>query len=62
MKVEPVFISDFFELNDRLDELGVFDSIINKDSHFFINLLRLKKSDTQSFQMHMSVLMTSFRT
>lgn len=49
MKVEPVFISDFFELNDRLDELGVFDSIINKDSHFFINLLRLKKSDTPEF-------------
>lgn len=27
MKVEPVFISDFFELDDRLEELGVFDSI-----------------------------------
>ena len=49
MKVEPVFISDFFELDDRLEELGVFDSIINKDSHFFINLLRLKKSDTPEF-------------
>ena len=49
MKVEPEFISDFFELDDRLEELGVFDSIINKDSHFFINLLRLKKSDTPEF-------------
>ena len=36
MKVEPVFISDFFELDDRLEELGVFDSIINKDSHFLL--------------------------
>lgn len=49
MKVELVFISDFFELDDRLEELGVFDSIINKDSHFFINLLCLKKSDAQEF-------------
>ena len=44
--MEDKFISEFFELDDELDELGVFDSIMNKDSHFFINILRLKKSKT----------------
>ena len=47
--MEDKFISEFFELDDELDELGVFDSIMNKDSHFFINILRLKKSKTPEF-------------
>ena len=46
---EEKFISEFFELDNELDELGVFDSIMNKDSHFFINLLRLKKAKTPEF-------------
>lgn len=46
---EEKFVSEFFELDNELDELGVFDSIMNKDSHFFINLLRLKKAKTPEF-------------
>ena len=42
---EEVFISDLFELDDELDQLGVFDAIITTDSHFFINLLRLKNTE-----------------
>lgn len=44
--MECVFLSEYLELDNELKELGVFDSIINKDSHFFINLLRLKKAKT----------------
>ena len=47
--MEEKFISEFFELENELEELGVFDSIMNKDSHFFINLLRLKRAKTPEF-------------
>ncbi len=47
--MNEIFISDFFDLNYELDELGVFDAIITKDSHFFINLLRLKKTKVLPF-------------
>ena len=47
---EEVFISDLFELDDELDQLGVFDAIITTDSHFFINLLRLKNSVVPQFK------------
>lgn len=48
--MEDIFITEFFELDNEFEELGVFDSIINRDSHFFINLLRLKVNDTLEFQ------------
>ena len=44
-----IFISDFLELGEALEERGVFDSIINRDSHFFINIFRLKKATTPEF-------------
>lgn len=44
-----VFISEFFDIGDSLEHLGVFDSIVNRDSHFFINLLRLEKATTPEF-------------
>ena len=47
---DDIFISEFFDLNDELDELDVFDAIINSDSNFFINLLRLKNAKTPEFQ------------
>ena len=56
--MEDKFISEFFELDDELDELGVFDSIMNKDSHFFINILRLKKSKHPNLRMHIIESMT----
>ena len=48
--MEEVFISDLFELDDELDQLGVFDAIITTDSNFFINLLRLKNTDVPQFK------------
>ena len=48
--MEDIFITDFFELETEFEDLGVFDSIINRDSPFFINLLRLKVNQTQEFQ------------
>lgn len=32
---DDIFISEFFDLNDdELDELNIFDAIINSDSNF----------------------------
>ena len=44
------FISELFELNDEFERIGTFHEIINKDSHFFINLLRLKRAETLEFK------------
>ena len=45
-----VFISDFFGLNNELNEIGVFDAIITSDSSFFINLQRLKNTSISEFK------------
>ena len=37
-----MFVSDYFQLNDemldRMDSMGVFDALLDKDSSFFINI------------------------
>lgn len=48
--MEDIFITEFFHLDAEFKELGVFDSIINNDSPFFINLLRLKVNGIPEFQ------------
>ncbi len=45
-----VFVSDYFGLDFELDELGVFDAILDKDSNYFINLTKLKNTQTPEFQ------------
>ena len=48
-----MFVSDYFNLNaeqyDKFLDLGVFDALIDKDSNFFINVIRLKKSEIPEF-------------
>jgi hypothetical protein len=55
--MEDIFITEFLNLDNEFKELGVFDSIINRDSPFFINLLRLKVR--QSFKVLMKELIVS---
>lgn len=45
-----LFVSDYLGLDDELDRLGTFDSIIDEDSNFFINLVRLKFTTVPEFQ------------
>lgn len=33
--MNAIFISDFLKLDNELSEIGMFDAIINRDSHFF---------------------------
>ena len=42
-----MFFSEFFQID--LSNTGVFDSLLDKDSNFFINVIRLKKTKTPEF-------------
>lgn len=48
-----MFVSDYFELDENQFELmcsmGVFDALLDKDSNFFINIIRLKESTISEF-------------
>lgn len=48
-----MFVSDYFALTDaqfnKFSDLGVFDALLDKDSNFFINIIRLKKSTVPEF-------------
>lgn len=47
------FVSDYFKLDeeqfDAMCEKGVFDAILDTDSNFFINIIRLKESTIPEF-------------
>lgn len=45
-----VLFSSEFKLQDSLDELGVFDAIIDTDNPFFINLKRLQCTEVEEFK------------
>ena len=48
-----MFVSDYFQLDEeqfeKFDGMGVFDALLDKDSNFFINVIRLKKSSIPEF-------------
>lgn len=48
-----MFVSDYLQLNeeqfDQFVEMGVFDALLDKDSNFFINVIRLKRSTIPEF-------------
>ena len=44
-----MFISEYLKPKKSLDKLGVFDALIDKDSSFFINIIRLKNSTVPEF-------------
>lgn len=47
---EGILVSDYLNINfERLDECGIFDAVVNMDSAFFINLLRLKNTTVDEF-------------
>ena len=47
----PVLFSKAFKIpQKRLDEVGVFNSYLDEDSHFFINFKRLKQTHVHEFK------------
>ena len=52
-----MFISEYFGLGSKLSDMGVFDALLDKDSHFFINVICLKKTNIPEFNeayLHMN--------
>jgi hypothetical protein len=45
-----VFVSDELRLGSQLEELKVFDSLMDEDSNFFINIKRLKDTEVPEFK------------
>jgi hypothetical protein len=45
-----MLLSDYLNMDIYLDENGIFDPVLEKDSHFFINIQRLKKAETPEFK------------
>ena len=45
-----MFVSEYLGLDDELDRMGIFDCVLDNDSRFFINLMRLKVSDVPEFK------------
>jgi len=38
----PIFLSEELNLGNRMDRLGVFDPLMDRDSNYFINIIRLR--------------------
>lgn len=45
-----IFFSEEFMLHDKMDDLGIFDPIINGDSNYFINIKRLRETYIPEFE------------
>ena len=46
-----MLVSDYFNLDyEDLDDAGIFDAVLEKDSAFFINIQRLKETNCPEFQ------------
>lgn len=45
-----MFVSEYFGLGDEFDKKEIFDCILDKDSPFSLNLMRLKVCDIPEFQ------------
>lgn len=44
-----MLLSEYLNFNDEFDRNGIFDPVLDEDSHFFINLQRLKKTEIPEF-------------
>ncbi len=56
-----MLLSDYLEIGYKLDENGVFDPVLDEDSHFFINLQRLKKTTVPEFAESYKTIHEYFR-
>lgn len=56
-----VFVSDEFKLGLGLEELGVFDSLMDEDSNFFINIKRLRDTKVPEFRDSYNNINSYFR-
>ena len=46
-----MLLSDYLSMDETFEGIGIFDPVLDKDSHFFINLQRLKKQRLQNLEI-----------
>lgn len=56
-----IFVSDELGLGMQLEELGVFDSLMDEDSNFFINIIRLRDTKVPEFKESYNNINSYFR-
>lgn len=56
-----MFLSDYLGLKTELDDMGVFDPILDSDSYFFINIQRLKQTTIPEFTDSHNTIHSFFR-
>lgn len=57
-----MLLSEYLYLNNELKDNGVFDPVLDSDSHFFINLQRLKQTKVLEFIHSYEKISDYFRT
>lgn len=45
-----MLLSDYLQIGEALENVGVFDPVLDKDNAFFINIQRLKETTTPEFE------------
>ena len=45
-----MLLSDYLKIGESLENIGVFDPVLDKDNAFFINIQRLKETTTPEFE------------
>ena len=45
-----MLLSDYLQIGEALENVGVFDPVLDKDNAFFINIQRLKETTTSEFK------------
>ena len=45
-----MLLSDYLDIGESLEKIGVFDPMLDKDNAFFINIQRLKEATTSEFK------------
>lgn len=56
-----MLLSDYLKIGNKLEQNGVFDPVLDEDSHFFVNLQRLKKTETPEFAVSYERIHEYFR-
>ena len=56
-----MLLSQTLRIGKKLDEAGVFDPVLEKDSNFFINIQRLKQTDIPEFVNSYNTIQSFFR-
>ena len=55
-----IALSDYLGLGDKLDEEGIFDTILDIDANYFINIKRIKDTKEKNFQNSFFLIYTNY--